>query len=118
MTTMHTLSMAVWLILTTAAATAFAITRHRYAWWAMVALCFPLAGAIWVLTLSSRRSLPPEPTDPPGLEEDTKPGLATEIKLNHAKEEALDDLLDEDPPANDHPSNLGPALDDWARSGD
>jgi hypothetical protein len=83
MTTLHLIALSAWLILTSAAATAFAITRHRYAWWALVALCLPLAGAAWVLTLSSRRTPPNAPAEDtaPGLEEETWPDPPPPIQL-------------------------------------
>lgn len=72
-----------------------------------------LSGRAWGKA-SAKAELPPTEDDPP----DARPPAREPIPINHEKEEALDELLQDAPPDDDPPSDLGAALDAWARSGE
>lgn len=72
-----------------------------------------LSGRAWGKA-SAKAELPPSEDDPP----DARPPTREPIPIDYEKEEALDELLQDDPPDDDPPSDLGAALDAWARSGE
>ena len=102
-TSWHIGVLCLWVACVAIVGTAFAITRHRYAWWALVALCLPLAGVIWALTLSSRQTPPNAPAEEnaPGLEEETWPDPPPPIQLPKDYTTPEDHVETPDPPADD-----------------
>lgn len=113
----HTTALCAWVVCVAITGTVYALTRNKAALYMLGALLLPLAGALWLRSMLSRgeavspdQSPEPEPMPAP----DSPP-----VRIDHEREEALDDLLEEDNTVRDDPpDDLGAALDAWARSGE
>ncbi len=112
----HTATLCAWVACVAITGTIYALTKNKAALYVLGALFLPLAGALWLYSMLSRDGHGPPNTLP---DPDQTPAPAPPVRIDHEREEALDDLLEEDDTVHDDPpDDLGAALDAWARSGE
>jgi hypothetical protein len=113
----HTATLCAWVVCVAITGTVYALTRNKAALHVLAALFLPLAGALWLHSMLSRDERDPPNTLPDPAQ--TPAPAPPPVRIDHKREEALDDLLEEDNTVRDDPpDDLGAALDAWARSGE